>query len=434
MHLYIILVYINNIERKILVKLKNIHSLDQNKKLLRSGYHNQYNTFLSNISFVPVLSSSQLPPKNHLSLTSNHLNDYYYLNLPNDNTYTLDEIIKILKQHPDIEYVQKIPKLPVQPPNITPDLTRHQHYLKTPKIKSNEINGLGIIDAWNKNAYGQGIQVADIEWDFDLSHPDLLANNITPLFPLTEKTDQADHGTAVAGLIMGKKDGKGITGLAYKLDMFYAISELSSGRIEAIIASKQKLHAGDIVLYEMQTVCEHHAYVPADYEMHIWEATRTLTEAGIIVIMAAGNGGVDLDLPFYDSYRQRSDNHSIRVGAGSPYTLNRLPFSTHGSPIHVQAWGEDVTTAGYGDLFHGDGNNKYTANFSGTSSACALVAGAAAVIQSWYKDKTNTVLTPIEMRELLIKTGTYPSLNEKIGPLPNVNNAILHLKNLIQYN
>ncbi|MGN6027393.1 S8 family serine peptidase [Proteus mirabilis] len=124
----------------------------------------------------------------------------------------------------------------------------------------------------------------------------------------------------------------------------------------------------------------------------------------------------------------------MRVGAGSPYTLNRLPFSTHGSPIHVQAWGEDVTTAGYGDLFHGDGNNKYTANFSGTSSACALVAGAAAVIQSWYKDKTNTVLTPIEMRELLIKTGTYPSLNEKIGPLPNVNNAILHLKNLIQYN
>ncbi|MCD4594860.1 S8 family serine peptidase [Proteus mirabilis] len=89
--------------------------------------------------------------------------------------------------------------------------------------------------------------MADIEWDFDLSHPDLLANNITPLFPLTEKTDQADHGTAVAGLIMGKKDGKGITGLAYKLDMFYAISELSSGRIEAIIASKQKLHAGDII-------------------------------------------------------------------------------------------------------------------------------------------------------------------------------------------
>lgn len=55
--------------------------------------------------------------------------------------------------------------------------------------------------------------MADIEWDFDLSHPDLLANNITPLFPLTEKTDQADHGTAVAGLIMGKKTVKVLLGL-----------------------------------------------------------------------------------------------------------------------------------------------------------------------------------------------------------------------------
>lgn len=41
--------------------------------------------------------------------------------------------------------------------------------------------------------------------------------------------------------------------------MFYAISELTCGRIDAIIASKRILHAGDIVLYEMQTICEHQA-------------------------------------------------------------------------------------------------------------------------------------------------------------------------------
>ncbi|EEG87360.1 peptidase, S8/S53 family [Proteus penneri ATCC 35198] len=341
-------------------------------------------------------------------------------------------MIKVLQQHPDIEYVQTIPIQPIEPPNITPDFTQYQQYLNMPEktININKINGLGISEAWKQEAYGQGIQVADIEWDFNLSHHDLSTDNITPLLPFNEKTSQADHGTAVAGLIMGKKDGKGITGLAYKLDMFYAISELTCGRIDAIIASKRILHAGDIVLYEMQTICEHQAYVPADYEMHIWEATRALTDAGIIVIMAAGNGGVDLDLPAYESYRQRHDNNSIRVGAGSPYTLNRLPFSTHGSPIHVQAWGEDVATAGYGDLFRSDDNHTYTANFSGTSSASALVAGAAAVIQSWYKDHTNSVLTPIQMRDLLIRTGTFPLLNDKIGPLPNVNNAILYLKKI----
>lgn len=430
-----------NIKRKILIKVNNINKFDgDNKKLSLTCCHNQYHSFLSNLSLVPVVSSIyQFPPKSSMCSTSINfygLNKYYYLNFPDNNEYSLDEVITILKQHPDIEYVQTIPIQPIEPPHITPDLTHYQQYLDTPEktVNINKIKGLGIWDAWKQNAYGQGVQVADIEWDFNLSHHDLSTDNITSLLPFNEKTSQADHGTAVAGLIMGKKDGKGITGLAYKLDMFYAISELTSGRIDAIIASKRILHAGDIVLYEMQTICEHQAYVPADYEMHIWEATRALTDAGIIVIMAAGNGGVDLDLPAYEGYRQRRDNHSIRVGAGSPYTLNRLSFSTYGSPIHVQAWGEDVATAGYGDLFRSDDNHTYTANFSGTSSASALVAGAAAMIQSWYKDHTNSVLTPIQMRDLLIRTGTFPRLSDKIGPLPNVNNAILYLKKLIKYN
>ncbi|MDY3696746.1 MULTISPECIES: S8 family peptidase [Proteus] len=425
-----------NIKRKILIKLNNLDC--DNKNLSFPTSHEMHHSLLTNISLVPVISSvHQLPPRSHIdsiSINFNDLNKYYYLNLPENNHYAFDEIIKVLKQHPDIEYIQTVPIQPIEPPNITPDFTQYQQYLNTPEktVNINKIKGLGICEAWEQEAYGQGIQVADIEWDFNLSHHDLSTDNITSLLPFNEKTSQADHGTAVAGLIMGKNDGKGITGLAYKLDMFYAISELTCGRIDAIIASKRILHAGDIVLYEMQTICEHQAYVPADYEMHIWEATRALTDAGIIVIMAAGNGGVDLDLPAYESYRQRYDNNSIRVGAGSPYTLNRLPFSTHGSPIHVQAWGEDVATAGYGDLFRSDDNHTYTANFSGTSSASALVAGAAAVIQSWYKDHTNSVLTPIQMRDLLIRTGTFPLLNDKIGPLPNVNNAILYLKKLIK--
>ncbi|MEQ4900331.1 S8 family peptidase [Proteus vulgaris] len=429
-----------NIKRKILIKLNRINNLEvEHKNLSLPFYHGQHNSFLSNISLVPVISSAyQLPPKNNMnsiSINCHELNKYYYLNLPDNNIYSLDNLITILKQHPDIEYVQTVPIQPIEPPNITPDFTQYQQYLYEPEktVNINKIIGLGVLGAWKQEAYGQGVQVADIEWDFNLSHHDLSTDNITSLLPFNEKTSQADHGTAVAGLIMGKKDGKGITGLAYKLDMFYAISELTCGRIDAIIASKRILHAGDIVLYEMQTICEHQAYVPADYEMHIWEATRALTDAGIIVIMAAGNGGVDLDLPAYESYRQRNDNNSIRVGAGSPYTLNRLPFSTHGSPIHVQAWGEDVATAGYGDLFRSDDNHTYTANFSGTSSASALVAAAAAVIQSWYKNHTNSVLTPIQMRDLLIRTGTFPQLNDKIGPLPNVNNAILYLKKRIKY-
>lgn len=162
-------------------------------------------------------SAHQLPPKNYIdsiSINFNDLNKYYYLNLPESNHYSLDEMIKVLQQHPDIEYVQTIPIQPIEPPNITPDFTQYQQYLNMPEktININKINGLGISEAWKQEAYGQGIQVADIEWDFNLSHHDLSTDNITPLLPFNEKTSQADHGTAVAGLIMGKKMVKGSQG------------------------------------------------------------------------------------------------------------------------------------------------------------------------------------------------------------------------------
>lgn len=148
---------------------------------------------------------------NSISINCHELNKYYYLNLPDNNIYSLDNLITILKQHPDIEYVQTVPIQPIEPPNITPDFTQYQQYLYEPEktVNINKIIGLGVLGAWKQEAYGQGVQVADIEWDFNLSHHDLSTDNITSLLPFNEKTSQADHGTAVAGLIMGKKMVRG---------------------------------------------------------------------------------------------------------------------------------------------------------------------------------------------------------------------------------
>lgn len=205
-----------NIKRKILIKFKNPDY--DNKNLSCPTFHEKHRSLLSDISLVPVISSiHQLPPKNNInsiSISFNDLNKYYYIKLPDNNQYSLENVIKILKQHPDIEYVQSVPIQPIEPPNITPDFTQYQQYLDDPERTANinKIIGLGILGAWKQEAYGQGIQVADIEWDFNLSHHDLSTDNITPLLPFNEKTSQADHGTAVAGLIMGKKMVKGSLG------------------------------------------------------------------------------------------------------------------------------------------------------------------------------------------------------------------------------
>jgi hypothetical protein len=87
-------------------------------------------------------------------------------------------------------------------------------------------------------------------------------------------------------------------------------------------------------------------------------------------------------------------------------------------------------TCGYGDLQREQGeNNWYTDQFGGTSGAAAMVAGAAAILQSILIARGHSPLSPTDLRRLLVLTGTPQSGNtdENIGPRPNLRAAIEYL-------
>ncbi|MEK7326702.1 MAG: S8 family serine peptidase, partial [Chloroflexota bacterium] len=128
----------------------------------------------------------------------------------------------------------------------------------------------------------------------------------------------------------------------------------------------------------------------------------------------------------------------IIVGAGTSNVLHdRLDFSTYGSRVNVQGWGQNVFSLGYGDFANyapgdEDGKQTYTNTFGGTSSASPFIAGAATGLQSLRVNRVQALapLTSQQMRQLLIDTGIpqgAATSAQHIGPFPNVAKAILQL-------
>jgi subtilisin family serine protease len=162
----------------------------------------------------------------------------------------------------------------------------------------------------------------------------------------------------------------------------------------------------------------------------VFDAVSTATAKGIIVVAAAGNGAVDLDGAncqgkFDTSVRKTRANI---VGAGSSTDHARLGFSSYGSRVDLQGWGQNVTTTGYGGAFDpGDSRQRYTHTFSGTSSATPIVAGAVLAIQGVVKQCGLPPLTPSQIRDAMVSTGTpqSPAVAGHIGPLPRIKQALL---------
>lgn len=328
-----------------------------------------------------------------------------------------------------VEYAALEPVEPITPPSITPDFSSYQHYSGALYTTGSDVIGINAQYAWELGITGQGVKIADIEWGFNYQHEDLASDNFIEVIS-TLINDYDDHGTAVAGIMIARDNGYGMKGMVHGADKFFGVSEIRFGRVAGIVEGLRHLNAGDVFLYEMQTGGKNNQYVPADFNQAVWDVTKSATDAGVIVVAAAGNGGEDLDDAYYDSYRARGDNGSIIVGAGTKIGRDRAFFSSYGSPVHLQGWGDwSVATTGYGDLHNGGGNATYTSGFSGTSAATPIVASAVVAVQSWYKREYNSVIAPRGMRELLIATGTAQGSGGYIGPLPDIQAAIAQLRN-----
>ncbi len=325
---------------------------------------------------------------------------------------------------------------PAPPPGLlealaSPDLTGRQGYLGPAP------DGFDARFARTQTGGdGAGVKLIDLEYSWVLSHEDLQLDGAS-LGGVCDPFCADDHGTAVLGILAGRANAIGVTG-AVSAANTKVISPVESGTLHynlpaAIAAAGAALGPGDVLLIEQQVVGPHggQLFVPVEWDPAVFDAIRVVTQTGVIVVEAAGNGGENLDgVDFQGRFdRSRFDSDAIIVGAGTQAHV-RSSFSSYGSRVDLQGWGCCVASTGYGDLFDGGSRaSRYTGTFAGTSSASAMVAAAAVAVQGFDKGSRGTVLAPDDLVTLLRNTGTPQSggATQSVGPFPNLRAALVQL-------
>ena len=321
------------------------------------------------------------------------------------------------------------------PPPTTPDFSLSQLHLDPAPV--------GTDTEWARanepRARGGGVKVVDLEYYWTASHEDLQLPASADLGGTTYEQYTVfddEHGTAVFGIIAAKDNGFGVTGGVPEVTMA-GISPIEAGfgynPSGALTFLASKVTAGDVVLIEQQTPGPGGDLVPVEWEQSSFDAIKNLSNLGVVVVETGGNGGRDLDDAAFSGRFNRNvrDSDAIIVGAGSSADHAPLFYTSRGSRVDLQGYGENVVTTGGSHSFlqgsgPGERNIRYTSDFNGTSSAGPVVVNAVAAIQSYRKAAGAGPMTADQIAAVLKQTGTPQGSPElgNIGPLPDISAAL----------
>ncbi|QWA13119.1 S8 family serine peptidase [Sodalis ligni] len=271
---------------------------------------------------------------------------------------------------------------------------------------------------WNRGINGQGINVLIRDSGLFPNHEDLgqIHERSSGLGP--------DHGTASAGIVMARNNGIGMLGVAFNVNA-RSYNNFEVGMSQVIMDA----HPGSVLTMSLGSASANIS-LPMLHDRHRWDQLGRLVSAGVVVVIGAGNGGVDLRNSSFQDY---GNNGVILAGACHPATGRRVPFSNFNLRNFVNSWGTNVATCGYGDLFGaGNVNRTYTNAYSGTSAATPLVAGVLALIQSHARRVYQTIFNNWQMLSIIEQTGYREGVVDMIGTRPNAEAAIAFVDRLLE--
>jgi subtilisin family serine protease len=282
---------------------------------------------------------------------------------------------------------------------------------------------LDLPGAW-RLSQGAGVTVAVVDSGTRLDHPDLAPNiwtnfgeipgngidddhngfvddvhgvDLTTVAPQQDLTDGNGHGTHVAGIIAAAANGRGVVGVAprAKIMTVKVLDALGRGTTGAVADGIRYAVANGARVINLSLKSE----AP---DPRVDEAIAAAQTGGALVVVAAGNDGLDIDrTPSYPASVPAPN--LLAVAATKPADGRGLAdFSNYGMlSVQLAAPGEEILSTSH------DGG--YVVE-SGTSMAAPMTSGVAALMAS-----ANPRIGGVELRSLLLQSAERSQLPVAAG-------------------
>lgn len=224
------------------------------------------------------------------------------------------------------------------------------------------------------HSQGDGITVAVLDTGIDYNHPDL-AGRVLMGWNFADKNkdimDRFGHGTHVAGIIgAAARNGVGIAGIAPKtyLMAIKVLGDNGQGSTSTVLEGIK--YAAD---YGAKVINMSLGSADTSIDAALGSAIAYARAKGCVVVCAAGNNGGEVGSP-------ANDPGAIAISSTSKFLFWEYlsGFSNRGAKISVAAPGNGIWST-VPLTSNKTGKTGY-AKLSGTSMACPMVAGEAALI------------------------------------------------------
>ncbi|EER06676.1 Thermitase, putative [Perkinsus marinus ATCC 50983] len=273
----------------------------------------------------------------------------------------------------------------------------------------------GILDSTPKRT---PVTIAVIDDGIEAIHPDLEGTVIKGYNVVNKNDDtrpRGPHGTQMAGIIGAIRNNR--IGIAGILDSV-RILPICTGKVSTwpavadaftYLIDKRKDDVKVILLAEGSTSTTSQA---------VTDKILAATAAGMLVVITAGNYGLDLDInPFFPCSYGRSPTDGVLCVAATHGTKMELTeLSDFGLAVDIAAPGYKIATT----FLKGEYGTA-----SGTSEASAVVAGIAGMLYS-LEPSVKAKLIPAYIKKIIMDTATQglkDSKGVKTLPFGRVNAA-----------